>query len=206
MLNSSHITSKYHEFKADSTGLVKEAAILAEALNLGLDLNTDNNDNVFSFKLKEESTTKNTNEPEVEGNERLLRHYVSVNVVDRPTRQGRDAIYGARHLYQYLTARRLLKQGFGLAKIGEFTRVTTDVLLDALFAPPHRSEAELLVAAYKAGARPCNAQAPSPTGVARPQRGQALPISIPSTAWPTSLKRSSKCATGLAKSSTRCGG
>ena len=53
MLNSSHITSKYHEFKADSTGLVKEAAILAEALNLGLDLNTDNNDNIFSFKLKE---------------------------------------------------------------------------------------------------------------------------------------------------------
>ena len=140
MLNSSHITSKYHEFKADSTGLIKEAAILAEALNLGLDLNIDNHDN-NSLRLKEQSIDTNANEPEGEGNERLLRHYVSVNVVDRPTRQGRDAIYGARHLYQYLTARRLLKQGFCLAKIGEFTRVTTDVLLDALFAPPHRSEA-----------------------------------------------------------------
>ena len=108
MLNSSHITSKYHEFKADSTGLIKEAAILAEALNLGLDLNIDNHDN-SSLRLKEQAIDTNANEPEGEGNERLLRHYVSVNVVDRPTRQGRDAIYGARHLYQYLTARRLLK-------------------------------------------------------------------------------------------------
>ena len=173
MLNSSHITSKYHEFKADSTGLIKEAAILAEALNLGLDLNIDNHDN-NSLRLKEQSIDTNANEPEGEGNERLLRHYVSVNVVDRPTRQGRDAIYGARHLYQYLTARRLLKQGFGLAKIGEFTRVTTDVLLDALFAPPHRSEAELLVAAYKAGGSPMQRPSTKPYGGGPSAKGASV--------------------------------
>jgi hypothetical protein len=163
MLSSRHISKQYHDFTADASGLVKEAAVLAETLNLGLDLNTDNNDNT-SLRLKEEPSNTNAGEPEVEGNERLLRHYVSLNVVDRPTRQGRDAIYGARHLYQYLTARRLLKQGFGLAKIGEFTRVTTDVLLDALLAPPHRSEAELLVAAFKAGSSPMQRPSTKPYG------------------------------------------
>ena len=163
MLDPRIINKQYHDFSVDASGLIKEAAVLAEALSLGLDLNSDNNDNA-PLKFKEEPTITNTNEPEVEGNERLLRHYVSVNVVDRPTRQGRDAIYGARHLYQYLTARRLLKQGFGLAKIGEFTRVTTDVLLDALLAPPHRSEAELLVAAYKAGGSPMHRPNTKPYG------------------------------------------
>jgi hypothetical protein len=73
-----------------------------------------------------------------------------MKVVDRPTRQGRDALYGYRHLLQFLTARRLLLRGFGLAKIAQYTSVVpTQSLADALISPPHRSEAELLVTAYK---------------------------------------------------------
>jgi len=92
-------------------------------------------------------------EPEGDsGNERLLRHYASVSVVDKPTRQGRDAVYTYRHLLQFLTARRLMKQGFALSKIAEFTSVVpTETLEQALCEEPQRSEAELLVAAYKAG-------------------------------------------------------
>ncbi len=85
------------------------------------------------------------------GNERLLRHYASVNVVDKPGRQGRDAVYTYRHLLQFLAARRLMKQGFALSKIAEFTSVVpTETLQQTLCESPRHSEAELLVAAYKA--------------------------------------------------------
>lgn len=86
-----------------------------------------------------------------EGNERLLRHYVSVGVVDKPLREGRDAHYGFRHLLQYLAARRLLAEGFALAKIARFTSaVTTDDLVRYVQRSDPASEAELLVAAFKA--------------------------------------------------------
>jgi DNA-binding transcriptional MerR regulator len=105
-------------------------------------------------------------EPEGDsGNERLLRHYASVNVLDKPTRQGREAVYTYRHLLQFLSARRLMKQGFALSKIAEFTSVVpTETLQQTLQESPQRSEAELLVAAYKASrtATPEPAPAPSP--------------------------------------------
>ncbi len=85
------------------------------------------------------------------GNERLLRHYASVNVVDKPGRQGRDAVYTYRHLLQFLAARRLMKQGFALSKIAEFTSVVpTETLQQTLCESPRHSEAQLLVAAYRA--------------------------------------------------------
>jgi DNA-binding transcriptional MerR regulator len=85
------------------------------------------------------------------GNERLLRHYASVNVVDKPGRQGRDAVYTYRHLLQFLAARRLMKQGFALSKIAEFTSVVpTETLQQTLCESPRHSEAELLLAAYRA--------------------------------------------------------
>ena len=44
----------------------------------------------------------NLDQEATEGNERLVRHYVSVGVVDKPTREGRDALYGFRHLVQFV--------------------------------------------------------------------------------------------------------
>jgi DNA-binding transcriptional MerR regulator len=123
------ILDTYQDFKGNSDQLTLAAGKLAESLSLALE----------------------PSEGEAEGNERLLRYYVSLNVVDKPDRQGRDAVYNFRHLLQYLTARRLLRQRFSLAKIAEYTSlVPTQSLIDALLAPPHRSEAELLVAAFKA--------------------------------------------------------
>ena len=84
------------------------------------------------------------------GNERLLRHYVSLSVVDRPIRRGRGALYGYRHLLQFLTARRLLLRGFSLAKIAEYTSIVpTQDLANALVSTPNSGEAELLVNAYE---------------------------------------------------------
>ena len=115
-------------------------------------------------------------EPEGDsGNERLLRHYASVRVVDKPSRQGREAVYTYRHLLQFLTARRLMKQGFALSKIAEFTSVVpTETLQQTLCESPQRSEAELLVAAYKAARRP-----PSETQIAK-SRATVQPASPPS--------------------------
>lgn len=111
------------------------------------------------------------------GNERLLRHYASVNVVDKPSRQGRDAVYTYRHLLQFLTARRLMKQGFALSKIAEFTSVVpTETLQQTLCESPQRSEAELLVAAYKA-ARVAPSAPPTPRSITRRPSATAASIS-----------------------------
>lgn len=85
-----------------------------------------------------------------EGNERLLRHYVSIGVVDKPLREGRDALYGFRHLVQFVAARRLLTEGFSLAQIAKYTAVAgTDELAGYLEKTDRKSEAELLVAAFR---------------------------------------------------------
>jgi DNA-binding transcriptional MerR regulator len=117
-------------------------------------------------------------EPEGDsGNERLLRHYASVNVLDKPARQGREAVYTYRHLLQFLTARRLMKQGFALSKIAEFTSVVpTETLQQTLQESPQRSEAELLVAAYKAS-RPVES-VPALARRGQPPRPSAQPAPV----------------------------
>ena len=131
-MDSIYFIEQFQDFNGNADELIRNATKLSESISLGLD-------------------ASDSTEGEGEGNERLLRHYVSLNVVDKPLRQGREAIYNFRHLLQYLTARRLLKQKFSLAKIAEYASVVpTQSLITALLAPPHRSEAELLVAAFKA--------------------------------------------------------
>jgi DNA-binding transcriptional MerR regulator len=131
-----------------------------------------------------------------EGNERLLRHYVSVGVVDKPVREGRDAVYGFRHLVQFLVARRLLADGFPLAKIARYTSVVpTDDLANSLLKADNASEAELLVAAFRAegslssplraplGAplgSPLSAREPSLRALRKPVGSRPLPTSAAS--------------------------
>lgn len=101
-------------------------------------------------KAQEVAKMLNLEQEAAEGNERLLRHYVSIGVVDKPSREGRDALYGFRHLMQFVAARRLLAEGFPLAKIAKYTAaVPTDALASYLDKPDRASEAELLVAAFR---------------------------------------------------------
>lgn len=60
------------------------------------------------YKAQDVAKTLKLDQEATEGNERLLRHYVSMGVVDKPSREGRDALYGFRHLVQFVAARRLL--------------------------------------------------------------------------------------------------
>lgn len=57
----------------------------------------------------------------VDVNERLLRHYVSEGVVTRPTRVGRDARFGSRHLLELLVTRLWLMKGHRLASLKPLT-------------------------------------------------------------------------------------
>lgn len=142
-----------HDFQGNADALISKAQEVAKTL-----------------RLEQEAS---------EGNERLLRHYVSIGVVDKPSREGRDALYGFRHLVQFVAARRLLAEGFPLAKIAKYTAVvTTDALVAYLEKPGRASEAELLVAAFRTEA---------------PLRGTPAP----SSRRPTTPKTLSSVATGM---------
>ena len=104
-------------------------------------------------KAQDVAKTLKLDQEATEGNERLLRHYVSMGVVDKPSREGRDALYGFRHLVQFVAARRLLTEGFPLAKIALYTsKVPTDALTVHLEKPDRTSEAEMLVAVFRSEA------------------------------------------------------
>lgn len=55
-------------------------------------------------------------------NERLVRHYVHMGVLTPPARQGREALFGARQVFEFVIARFLLGDGWPLAKIAELVK------------------------------------------------------------------------------------
>jgi len=64
---------------------------------------------------------------------RTVRYYQSIGLVDRPAREGREAIYGWRHLLQIVAVKRLQVLGEPLAKIqAALVGLPTDALEAAL--------------------------------------------------------------------------
>jgi DNA-binding transcriptional MerR regulator len=55
-------------------------------------------------------------------NERLIRHYVQLGVLTPPVRRGREAIFGARQVAEFVLARMLLNDRWPLAKIAELVK------------------------------------------------------------------------------------
>lgn len=55
-------------------------------------------------------------------NERLVRHYVQVGILTPPEREGREALFGGRQVAEFLAARRLIHDGWSLAKIAELIK------------------------------------------------------------------------------------
>lgn len=133
------------------------------------------NSETLIVKAQEVAKTLNLDQEAVEGNERLLRHYVSMGVVDKPSREGRDALYGFRHLVQFVAARRLLAEGFPLAKIAKYTgAVPTDALTTYLEKSDRTSEAELLVAAFRSASPERNAPTKTSRKAAPPKPLQSM--------------------------------
>lgn len=52
-------------------------------------------------------------------NARLVRHYTTQGLLDRPLKQGREARYRYRHLLQLLLLRRLLTEGYSSSSLGQ---------------------------------------------------------------------------------------
>ena len=133
------------------------------------------NADALIVKAQEVAKTLNLDQEAAEGNERLLRHYVSMGVVDKPSREGRDALYGFRHLVQFVAARRLLAEGFPLAKIAKYTgAVPTDALTAYLEKSDRTSEAELLVAAFRSASPERNAPTKTSRKAAPPKPLQSM--------------------------------
>jgi DNA-binding transcriptional MerR regulator len=82
-------------------------------------------------------------------NERLVRWYVTVGLVDPPlSRRGRVAQYGRRHLLQLVAVKRLQAEGRSLAEIqAELAGATDDALAAVARIPGNRPGADVLPAA-----------------------------------------------------------
>ncbi len=77
-------------------------------------------------------------DPDVCPNERLIRHYVQMGVLNRPLRKGRESHFTFQQLAQYLVARNLALDGWPLAKIAEFTQSSNISGLLYLIPKPSR--------------------------------------------------------------------
>lgn len=65
-------------------------------------------------------------------NARLVRHYSTNGLLDKPLKQGREARYTYRHLLQLLVLRRLLAEGYSSSAIGQLVSHKTNHNLEVL--------------------------------------------------------------------------
>jgi DNA-binding transcriptional MerR regulator len=83
---------------------------------------------------------------------RTVRYYQSIGVVDRPDREGREAVYHWRHLLQVVAVKRLQVRGEPLARIqAALVGVSTEALEAALDMPAEDAGIEGPTAAPVAG-------------------------------------------------------
>jgi len=145
MPKNKKLIERYQLLEKDHEGLVKEAGALAEELNLGADLApVDEEKGPAADRASRRA--QGVAAAELQGNVRLLRHYLMEGVVDKPHRvdshgqKGPRVVFGARHLFQYVTVRRYLRLNFGLNDIRKLTAARTVFLVTQLCGAPLRSK------------------------------------------------------------------
>ncbi|WP_395090930.1 hypothetical protein [Armatimonas sp.] len=108
--------------------------------------------------------------------ERLVRFYVTSGVLQRPQREGREALFGQRQAIEFLAARTLLEDGWPLAKVGEYLSMQTDEALVALLPQraTKKTKAQELIERFQQGetvsSAPVALPVPAPNPVALKQR------------------------------------
>jgi hypothetical protein len=65
-------------------------------------------------------------------NERLVRFYAGEGAMTKPTREGREARYSYRHLVEFLVTRRLIEDGWPLAKIADLMGTSDVAYLESM--------------------------------------------------------------------------
>jgi len=93
------------------------------------------------------TTTQEGNAP----NLRLVRNYVTLGVLSRAERRGKEAIFGFRQLVEFLAARVLVREGWPLPKIAELVCAAPDDRLLELLPALKVTKAQQLVAAFRGG-------------------------------------------------------
>lgn len=83
-------------------------------------------------------------------NERLVRYYAQVGVLERPERKGKEAHFGFRQIAEMIAARVLLRDGWPLAKIAELMRTSDIAAVLGIIPQSHaRTRAEELVQRFQ---------------------------------------------------------
>lgn len=67
-----------------------------------------------------------------EVNPRLVRHYTTLELIEKPIKEGREARYTYRHLLQLLVVRRLLMEGYSASSMQKMTLVKDNSELESL--------------------------------------------------------------------------
>ncbi len=107
---------------------------------------------------------------------RRIRFYVSEGVLDKPERRQKEAVYGYRHIVQYLAARWLLKDGWPLAKVAVETRnLSNEALLALAFSPHPDPTSEVAPDRIDAARAPSTAH--EPQAIAREVAARQLALS-----------------------------
>ena len=68
---------------------------------------------------------KDIGDKSFEPNERLVRDYVAKNILSRPERSGKEAIYGFKQLIQFIACRAMIEDGWPLSKISEDFQISS---------------------------------------------------------------------------------
>jgi DNA-binding transcriptional MerR regulator len=108
-------------------------------------------------------------------NERLVRYYVTMGVLDRPRRTGKEARFSFRHLSQLIILRRMLDQGLSLSNVRQlFTTIPWDQIdasnpgaetaSEVEGAGPQPTAAQLLVESFSRDSLPTRARSLSRHG------------------------------------------
>jgi DNA-binding transcriptional MerR regulator len=106
---------------------------------------------------------------------RTVRLYATQGLIDRPSRAGRHAVYGRRHLLQLLLIRSLAQRGLSLAAIGPLIGLVDQAMEQQLIQL--EGDSPLVAAAFAAGAisAPESGSAESGSGAgASSERDQAI--------------------------------
>jgi hypothetical protein len=68
---------------------------------------------------------KGFGDPSFQPNERLIRDYVARNILSKPERKGKEAIFGFEQLVQFLACRAMIEDGWPLSKISQDFQVSS---------------------------------------------------------------------------------
>lgn len=75
-------------------------------------------------------------------NSRTVRLYATQGLIDRPSREGRHAVYGRRHLLQLVLIRALARRGLSLSAIAPLVVLSDDELEQQLAQVDERASAD----------------------------------------------------------------